>query len=344
MAQQSEPKTPIETIAQAVQQATLSRSLSERPGQVVAALEGCMMEDAITPSIADVVKSLRMGGVSPFDADVAEIGRILRVRAAKIASLASRSRSKTHQSEIRTLAKRLQELRFRISTICVGSGEAQVVDAHVEDPGLEELLSGTVQLNFDTTGWDPARFAGKDVKVLMSGKFKVINQVKVEAPLLVKFPAGQGTVIFTSFHNEAQNSRQEEVLLRYLVFSAVNAREETIADKAMLSGGFSPAKRSQISHSAGQDSVTKTYKSPSGGPLRFALTFSGEGAASSSSFGPRPATCMKSRRARPLSWRRPVLRQASGSTPSPQFGFLMPTFRSASPWGKRSRPVTDGDR
>jgi hypothetical protein len=46
----------------------------------------------------------------------------------------------------------------------------------------------------------------------------------------------------------------------------------------MLSGGFSPAKRSQISHSTGQDSVTQTYSSPRGGPIRFALTLSGQGA------------------------------------------------------------------
>ena len=74
----------------------------------------------------------------------------------------------------------------------------------------------------------------------------------------MKFKEGQGTVIFTSFHNEAQNSRQEEGLLKYLVFSAVTAKEQEVADKAMLSGGFSPAKRSLISHSSGQPSVTKT--------------------------------------------------------------------------------------
>ncbi len=177
--------------------------------------------------------------------------------------------------EIRNLRKRLRELRDRVAASRIGSGEEQVVTARVVDPGLQELLGETVELNFDTTGWDAARFAGKDVNILMRGEFKVINGGRVEAPLLVKFPAGQGTVIFTSFHNEAQNSRQEEALLRYLVFSAVNAKEEALADKTMLAGGFSPAKRSLISHSTGQDSVTKTHSSPDGGPIRFALTFSG---------------------------------------------------------------------
>src|SRR5262249_54642925 len=147
------------------------------------------------------------------------------------------------QVAINNLWKRVQSLRHQIAAARVGSGEAQVVNARVVDPGLQELLGETVELNFDTTGWDPARFAGQGVNVLMRGDFKVLNGGRAEAPLLVKFPSGQGTVIFTSFHNEAQNSRQEEVLLRYLVFSAVTAKEEAITDKTMLSGGFSPAKR-----------------------------------------------------------------------------------------------------
>ena len=46
----------------------------------------------------------------------------------------------------------------------------------------------------------------------------------------------------------------------------------------MLSGGFSPAKRSLIAHSSGQPSVTRTYRSPRAGPLRFALSFASQGA------------------------------------------------------------------
>jgi len=270
------PKSPIATVEQAVQEAALSRLMAERSGQIVAALEGCMLKDAVSPSQADVVKALRMGGVSPLDSDVEAIGRALETRAAKIA--AASSRSKNSQPEIRNLRKRLQELREQVATSGIGAGDAQVVSARVVDSGLHELLGETVNLNFETTGWDAARFAGKDVSILMRGQFSIIGGGRVEAPLLVKFPAGQGTVIFTSFHNETQNSKQEETLLRYLVFSAVNAKEEAISDKTMLSGGFSPAKRSLISHSTGQPSVTRTYRSAKDGAIRFALTFTGQGA------------------------------------------------------------------
>jgi hypothetical protein len=100
----------------------------------------------------------------------------------------------------------------------------------------------------------------------------------VKAPLLVKFPEGKGTVIFTSFHNETVNSEIETKLLRYLVFTAVTAKEEAEVDKPLLSGGFSPAKRTQLSHSAGNPSVPGTHRTTRPGPLRFALTVAGAGA------------------------------------------------------------------
>ena len=65
------PRSPIKTIAQAVDKASLTPTLSERRKQVVAALEGCMVDDATRPVVEDVVKSLRMGGVSPFNSDCA---------------------------------------------------------------------------------------------------------------------------------------------------------------------------------------------------------------------------------------------------------------------------------
>ena len=153
-----------------------------------------------------------------------------------------------------------------------------MVTARVLDSGLKELLGGDLSLNFNSNAWSPARFDGKDVVEYVRGEYQTVANTRFEAPLLVKFKEGQGTVIFTSFHNEAQNSRQEEALLKYLVFSAVTAKEQAVAEKAMLSGGFSAAKSSLISHSAGQPSATQIYKSPRDVPLRFALSFSGQGA------------------------------------------------------------------
>jgi hypothetical protein len=182
------------------------------------------------------------------------------------------------QRQILLTEQHLKDLRARIRPNPNGKGN-QDVRAEVVDQGLREVLgSDTLPLAFQANSWQPARFQGDRLTILLRGRYTTVEGMQAESPLLVKFPEGQGTVIFTSFHNEAQNSRQEEALLRYLVFSAVTARAEAIADETMLSGGFSPVKRSQISHAAGQPSATQVYRSESADPLRFALTFSGEGA------------------------------------------------------------------
>ncbi len=122
----------------------------------------------------------------------------------------------------------------------------------------------------------PAQFRGNDVTEYMRGQFTPMSGERVETPLLVKFPVGKGTVIFTSFHNETVNSKQEEKLLKHLVFAAVTAKEEAVADKVMLSGGFSATKRSLDAHSAGNPIVARTYTTTKAGPVRFALTFASE--------------------------------------------------------------------
>ena len=111
--------------------------------------------------------------------------------------------------------------------------------------------------------------------VLIRGDYRTVLNTRFETPLLVQFREGQGTVIFTSFHNEDQNNEREEALLRHLVFKAVTAREEAGADETMLSGGFSPAKKNQINHMAGNASISESYTSTGPGPLRFALIFAG---------------------------------------------------------------------
>lgn len=192
----------------------------------------------------------------------------------------ARKRSKVAKNARRiiSLEQRLTQLRNQIVERPDGKG-GQTVQAEVLDQGLRELLGRSVlPLQFKDEAWDPANFSGDDVKVLLQGTYTNIQGIPIKAPLLVKFSEGQGKVIFTSFHNEAQNSQEEEVLLRYLVFSVVNAKAEAIADNVMLSGGFSPVKRNQINHVAGQPSATKTYWSDSSDPLRFALSFMGEGA------------------------------------------------------------------
>ncbi|HWB11639.1 MAG TPA: hypothetical protein VG826_20580 [Pirellulales bacterium] len=157
-------------------------------------------------------------------------------------------------------------------------GKKQHVNAEVIDPGLRELISGEMPLDFDLDGWFPAAFQGEGVTVYMRGRYQTEAGGEQQSPLLVRFPVHDGTVIFTSFHNEKQNSETELKLLRYLVFSAVTAEVETKVQRTMVQGGFSPAKKNLFSASAGQPSATSVYHADKPGHLQFVLGFQNAGA------------------------------------------------------------------
>jgi hypothetical protein len=84
--------------------------------------------------------------------------------------------------------------------------------------------------------------------------------------------------VFTSFHNEAQNTETELELLRYLVFTTVTAREDARVKRTMLRGGLSPQERSLLSASSGGEPVTETYETKARGRLQFVLAFEPQGA------------------------------------------------------------------
>ena len=157
-------------------------------------------------------------------------------------------------------------------------GKVQDLNAEVVDGGLRELIGGEMPLKFDQAGWYPAAFEGKDVTTYLRGKYTTDSGEEQTAPLMVKFPVHDGTVIFTSFHNEKQNNETELKLLRYLVFSAVTAEVETKVERTMVQGGFSPAKKNLFSASAGEPSATSVYHADKPGHLQFALGFQSAGA------------------------------------------------------------------
>ncbi len=157
----------------------------------------------------------------------------------------------------------------------VASGAKQTVAAEVVDPGLRRALGQrTIELNFDKPGWRPAAFAGPTVDTLLSGRYET-ETGPVAGPLLVQFPWQDGSVIFTSFHNERQNSRIETELLRYLVFTTVTAETDARIKRTMVSGGFSPVDRSLLAASPKDQSVTRSYDNPGECDLQFVLGFTG---------------------------------------------------------------------
>ena len=93
----------------------------------------------------------------------------------------------------------------------------------------------------------------------------------------MRFSFGEGTVIFTSFHNEAQNSQTELDLLRYLVFSAVNAQLDAGVQRTMVRGGFSPVERNLLSASGGRQKLAGTYECGGARSLQFVVGFEDRG-------------------------------------------------------------------
>ena len=157
-------------------------------------------------------------------------------------------------------------------------GRAQAVTADVVDAGLRDLMGPTVPLTFDLDKWKTAAFAGDRVKVLIEGKYQRQRGGISKAPLLVKFQWHKGTVIFTSFHNERQNSTIEQQLLKYLVFSAVTAQIENQVNQTLIQGGFAPQKQNLLSATKENPQVTYTYQSTKKGKIRFVLGFDDRGA------------------------------------------------------------------
>ncbi|MBI2803950.1 MAG: hypothetical protein HYX68_03095 [Planctomycetes bacterium] len=160
-------------------------------------------------------------------------------------------------------------------------GDRQELAAQIVDPALSDALSATtVHLKFDLPEWKTAAFEGPRVKVLMRGKYRINKSTQeTTAPLMVKMSFGKGTVIFTSFHNEKQNSRTESELLKYLVFSLVTAGVDAEVQGKMDESGFTPQRSNLLSTpTRNQSTPPKTFENMKKATLRFALGFRNEGA------------------------------------------------------------------
>jgi hypothetical protein len=107
------------------------------------------------------------------------------------------------------------------------------VAAQIVDPELQEIVGRSTTIHFDMSGWSIIDHTAGDVLVEAAPGTAYAGH-----PLLVGFEYGQGAVFYTSFHNRAQASEQERLLLQLLVLKQIGAKSNTTLEQASRSIGF----------------------------------------------------------------------------------------------------------
>jgi hypothetical protein len=158
------------------------------------------------------------------------------------------------------------------------TGKAGNVQAKVVDIGLREVLGNQLPLNFDMDSWVQIESVSKthevDVYLTVSNK-----------PILAVFNYGDGQVIYTSFHNHAQVSKEEQTLLRFLVLKPLLARAKSTIT-SLVASKEAGAVEVVGSLKAGEPSIKYEFVSRQAGDLIFILNWEGNAKMKLSVFNP----------------------------------------------------------
>ena len=92
-----------------------------------------------------------------------------------------------------------------------GSGPGQVA-ADVVDDELRQIVGDTTTIHFDLPDWSVIGECQGATLVQASRRTPYAGR-----PLMVEVEQGDGAIFYTSFHNRAQVSEQEKILLQLLV-------------------------------------------------------------------------------------------------------------------------------
>jgi hypothetical protein len=115
-----------------------------------------------------------------------------------------------------------------------GSGKTGKVAANVVDDELRQVVGGTTAIHFDMPDWSVIEDCQGETLVEAVRRTPYAGR-----PLMVEVEHGAGAVFYTSFHNRAQVSEQEKVLLQLLVLKQISMSSKITVAQASQSLGIS---------------------------------------------------------------------------------------------------------
>ena len=117
-----------------------------------------------------------------------------------------------------------------------GTGNRGTVAANVVDAELQSVIGRMVNVHFDMGGWSIIERCRGDVLVEAAADTPYVGR-----PLMVSREVGRGAIFYTSFHNRAQASEQEQALLQLLVLKQIGIRSNLSLEQAGQAVGFNLA-------------------------------------------------------------------------------------------------------
>jgi hypothetical protein len=115
-----------------------------------------------------------------------------------------------------------------------GSGSAGMVAAKIVDVELRSVIGSSTTIHFDMGAWSMLDSCQGETLVEAAPGTAYAGQ-----PLMVGVEVEKGAIFYTSFHNRAQASAQEKVLLQLLVLKQISTSSKTTLAEASQSLGIS---------------------------------------------------------------------------------------------------------
>ncbi len=99
-------------------------------------------------------------------------------------------------------------------------GNAEVVTASVlADDLIYQLGKNTMEINFDLGAWVVMDGVSSNTEIMIKANVHdIYGQELPNRPVMVRFNYGTGRVLYTSFHNEAQNTTDMDKILARIIY------------------------------------------------------------------------------------------------------------------------------